>query len=91
MNRNFSRKDELRYEICIRGINSDVDVQTLRRLFRSVVAEGLPVDLGKISPLGIEELYTSVASKVVELQTLVVQLESGSSLWSPRVELGFPI
>ena len=55
-------KDELQYELCIRGIGSEVDVQTLRKLFRYVVSVGLPVDLRDLRPLGVEELYGSAAS-----------------------------
>jgi len=53
MNPNFLLKDELLYELCSRGISSEADVQTLRRLFRSVVSEDLPVDLSKVSSLGV--------------------------------------
>jgi hypothetical protein len=48
MNPNFMLKDELLYELGIRGISSDADVQTLRKLFRSVVSEDLTVDLSKV-------------------------------------------
>ena len=73
MNPNFLLKDEILYELGIRGISSDADVQTLRRLFRSAVAEGLPVDLSKVSSLSIEDLYASTVSKIVELQNQVIQ------------------
>jgi hypothetical protein len=43
------------YEFWIRGMSSDADVQTLRRLFRSVVSEGLPIDVSNLSSLGVEE------------------------------------
>jgi len=35
----------LHYELSVRRINSEVDVQTLPKLFLSVVSEGVPVDL----------------------------------------------
>jgi len=38
-------KDELQYELSVQGISSDSDVQTLCKLFRSVVAEKVSVDL----------------------------------------------
>jgi len=44
MNPNFLLKDELQYELKNCGNSSDADVQTLHKLFRSVVAEGLPID-----------------------------------------------
>jgi hypothetical protein len=56
MNPNFLLKDELLYQWDIRGISSDADVQTLRRLFRSVVSQDLPVDVSKVGSLGVEQL-----------------------------------
>ena len=84
MNPNFLLKDELQYELKIRGINSEADVQTLRKLFRSVVAEGLPSDLCNLYSLSVEELFGSVASKIVELQGLVTQQKSDSSSLTSR-------
>jgi hypothetical protein len=57
MNPNFLLKDELQYELKIRGINSEADIQTLRKLFRSVVAEGLPIDLCNLYSLSVEEPF----------------------------------
>jgi len=48
MNPNFLLKDEVLYELGIRGITSDADVHTLRKLFQSVAAEDLPVDSKKL-------------------------------------------
>jgi len=83
MNPNFLLKDELLYELCICGISSDADVQTLHKLFRSVVSEDLLVNLSKVSSLGVEELYASVVSKIVELQNQVTQPKLGLSLLTP--------
>jgi len=49
MNRNYLLKDELQYEISARVFSSDSDVQTLLKLFRSLVAEKLPVDLRNLN------------------------------------------
>ena len=68
MNPNCLLKDELQYELCIRRISSEFDVQTLPKLFLSLVSEGLPVDLSNSRWLVVEDLYGSVASKIVELQ-----------------------
>ena len=57
MNPNFLLKDELHCELKIRGISSDADVQTLRKLFRSVVSEGLPIDLRNLYPLSVVEVF----------------------------------
>jgi hypothetical protein len=62
MNPNFFLKAELQYELGVRGIRSDDNVQTLRKLFRSVVSRDLPVELRYLHSLGIEELYGNLAS-----------------------------
>ena len=77
-------KDELQYELFVRGINSDSDVQTLRKLFRSVVAESLPVDLRNLSTQCVEELYECVVNKTLELQALITQQKSDLTLLTPR-------
>ena len=74
-------KDQLQYEFCILGICTVADVQTLRRLFRSIVFVGFPVDLRNLSSLGLENLYGSVGSKIVELQSLVTQPKSSLSFF----------
>jgi hypothetical protein len=89
VNPNYLLKGALQYELRIRGISSDADVHTLCRLFRSVVSEGLQVYLGNLSSLGVEELHECVVSKIVELQSLVRQQESGLSLLTPRFSTRF--
>jgi hypothetical protein len=84
MNPNFLLKDELLYELGILGISSDVDVQTLRKLFRSIVLEDFTADLSEVSSVGVDELYKSIVSKIVELQGHVTQPQSGLSLSTPR-------
>jgi hypothetical protein len=84
MNPNFLLKDELQYELCIHGISSDADIQTLRKLFRSVVSEGLPINLRNLCNLSAYKLYGRVASKIVELQYLVTQQKSTLSLLTSR-------
>jgi hypothetical protein len=48
------------------------------------VSEDLPAVLSKLSSLGVEELYVSVVSKIVELQNQVTQPKSGLSSLTPR-------
>jgi hypothetical protein len=84
MNPIYLLKDELQYELSIRGISSDSDVQTLRKLFRSIVAEGLPVDLRNLSTQSVEELYERAASKTLDLQSMVTQQKSDLALLTPR-------
>jgi hypothetical protein len=44
MNPNYLFKDELNYELGVRGITSNADTQELRKLFRSLVGEDLVVE-----------------------------------------------
>jgi hypothetical protein len=73
------------------GISSGSDVQLLRNLFRSTVSEGVPVDLGNLCQLCID-LYSTFASKTVELQALVKKnLDRICRCWSQVWERGFSI
>jgi hypothetical protein len=73
MNPNYLLKDELQDELSARGISSDSDVQTFRKLFRSIVAERVSVDLRNLSTQSMEELYECVVNKTLELQSLITQ------------------
>jgi hypothetical protein len=85
MNSNFLLKDELPYELGICRISSDADVQTLRKLFISVMSRDLPAGLSNLRSLSVEGLYRSVVSKIVELQSLMTQPRSSLSLFIPRL------
>ena len=84
MNPNYLLKDELQYELFVLGPNSDSDFQTLRKLFRSVVAEKVPVDLYNLNTESVEELYECVVNKTLELQALITQQKSELALLTPR-------
>lgn len=84
MNPNYLLKDELQYELLARGITSDCDVQTLRKLFRSLVAEKLQVELGNLRSQSVDDLYECVQHKVLELQDLITQHRSELVLLAPR-------
>jgi hypothetical protein len=45
MNPSYLQKDRLLYELGLRGITSVADIQTPRKLFRSVALRDLPVEL----------------------------------------------
>ena len=62
MNPNHLLKEELQYELLVRGINSDSDVHTLRKLFRAVVADKVPCDLRNLTTHSVEELYELVVN-----------------------------
>ena len=84
MNRNYLLKDELQYEVCARGISSVSDVQTLRKLFRSLVTEKVPVDLRNLSTQSVEELHECVANMTLQLHALITQQKSELALLAPR-------
>ena len=52
MNPNFLLKDELLYELGIRGIHSDADTLGLRKLFRSIGARDLPLQFDYFNSRG---------------------------------------
>jgi hypothetical protein len=64
MNPNHLGKDDLLYELRIRGITSEADIQSLRKLFRSVVVTDLPVDVSYLRGLNVGELSECVLSKI---------------------------
>jgi len=84
MNPNYPLKDDLQYELSARGISSDSVAQTLRKLFRSLVAEKVPVDLRNLSTQSLEELYECAANKTLELQALITQQKSELVLLTTR-------
>jgi len=84
MNPNYLLKDELQYELSARGFSSDSGFQTLRKLFRSVVAGKKTVDLRNLSTHNVEELYECVVNKTLELQALITPQKSELALLTPR-------
>jgi hypothetical protein len=68
MNSNYLLKDELVYELAIRGIREEADFPKLRKLFRSAITRGLPVDIQYLREFESQELYERIAIKVRELQ-----------------------
>jgi len=85
MNPNYLSKDELIYELRLRGINSDEEVQWLRKLFGSVVAREVPPEARRLEGCNVDELYTSVVRKIYELQELVDRPEASIPVLVNRV------
>jgi len=85
MNPNYLTKDELLYELGIRGIDSGADTHSLRKLFRSIANRDLPLNVSYLTSASIEALYLCVFNKVSELQDLVVRSGTNWSLVAPRV------
>jgi hypothetical protein len=76
MNSNYLLRDELLYELGIRGITSEVEIHSLRKLFRSVVARDIPVEVSYLKGAKEEELYERLLSKTLELQGFINKLET---------------
>jgi hypothetical protein len=68
MNPNYLTKDELLYELGIRGIKEDSDTQHLRKLFRRIITRELPLQWDYLTSANTEELYSCVTTKIYELQ-----------------------
>src|SRR5215471_14166845 len=85
MNPNYLTKDELSYELGIRGIVSCADTHNLRKLFRNNITRDLPLQYSYLTSGPIEGLYLCISTKVSELQNSVVQPGTNWSLLAPRV------
>ena len=68
MNPNYLTKEELLYELGIRGIKDDSDTQYLRKLFRRIICRNLPLQWDFLASFRTEELYSCVSTKIYELQ-----------------------
>jgi len=75
MNPNHLTKDELLYELVIRGIDTVADTLLLRRLFRKSVTMDLPLQFSYLTSGATEGLYLGISTKVSELQKLVGKSE----------------
>lgn len=64
MNPNYLLRDELLYELVIRGVNSAGDVHLLCRLCRSVLVEDIPVTPANVACLETVELLGLIWTKV---------------------------
>jgi hypothetical protein len=68
MDPSYLSKDELSYALGIRGILEDTDMQNLRTLFRRALNRELPFQWDYLTWYRTEELYSTVSTKVYELQ-----------------------
>ena len=71
-------------ELQVRGISSDSDVHTLRKLFRAVVTDKVPCDVRNLTTRSVEELFETIHNKAVEMQNLIKQQEAELFQLSPR-------
>jgi len=85
MNPNHLTKDELLYELGIRGIDTVVDTLSLRRLFRKFLTRDLPLQFSYLTSGATEGLYLGISTKVLELQKLVGKSEINWISLAPTV------
>ena len=86
MNPNYLSKDELSYELGIRGIVEDTDTQNLRKLFRRVLTRELPLQWDFLTPQRTEELYSVISTKVHELQEWLTRESPKPTDFASRVK-----
>jgi hypothetical protein len=73
MNPNFLVKDELQYELRIRGISSAGDTAVSRKLFRSVIPRQLTLQWDYLESVSVAEWCSCIEQKICELQKTVSQ------------------
>jgi hypothetical protein len=71
MNPNFLLKDELLYELGIRGISSRADTSSLRKTFRTVCSRELSWHFEYLESATAEDWVSLVTPRIFELQNLV--------------------
>jgi hypothetical protein len=67
MNPNNLLRDELEYELHIRGIHTEGDVHVLRKIFRSVISEAVPIRPDILGEVELRELVVGISLEVSEL------------------------
>ena len=73
MNPNFLHKDELAYELEVRGISSKGDTALLRKLFRAIDKTEVEIQQEYLKSVELADWFSVIESKVCELYRLVVQ------------------
>jgi hypothetical protein len=86
MNPNYLLKEELEYELRIRGIYSQGDLKILRKIFRSVTSEDVPIKLENLGEINTLEQWECICFKVAELERLVDNPSSNYAKLSARVK-----
>jgi hypothetical protein len=85
MNPNHLLKDELLYELGLEGITSEVEIDSQRKLFRSVVAKEIPAEVSYLKSFSEEEFYERLLSKILELQDFINKPETVLSDLASRI------
>jgi len=85
MNPNYLFKDELLYDLGIRGILSDAHNLGFRKSLRTLASRELPLQFDYLNSRCVKEWYSIVTIKISELQSFVTQTVHTSALAIPRV------
>jgi hypothetical protein len=78
---------EYEYELRIRGIHSEGDVQLLRKTFHSVMSKDVPIKSENLGELNLLEQWEYICFKVAELERLVAQPSSNYAQLSARFKM----
>jgi hypothetical protein len=85
MNPNFLLKDELVYELTIRGITSEGDTSLLRKLFRSTDTTEVEIQQEFLKSVSLDNWFSVIHTKICELQKLIVHGIATTAVVEPRV------
>lgn len=86
INPNYLLQDELMYELAICRVHLRGEVQLLRKNFRSVQAEEVPIVLEKATVTDAGEQLSTIAGNVGELETMLQQPAPGKINTVVRLE-----
>jgi hypothetical protein len=85
MNPNYLLRDELLYELAIRGINVEGDVHLLRKLMRSVWSEEVHIVPEMVAGLDVSEQLDLIGPKFAELEGLLRNTGPGQGSIAARL------
>jgi hypothetical protein len=84
-NPNYLLRDELLYELAIRGINVEGDVHLLRKLMRSVWSEEVHIVPETVAGLDVSEQLDLIGPKVAEFEGLLRNTGPGQGSIAARL------
>jgi hypothetical protein len=72
MNPNYLLREEIEYELRVRGLNLTSDVNLLRKVFRSVVTKMMPANLENlVREFDPQDHLEYISNKIQELEVLI--------------------
>jgi hypothetical protein len=85
MDPNYLLKDEIEYELAVRGICCEVSVQDLRKIFLTNISRTLPLHFESLKLEATEEILGNISTKIFELQAYVEQIKEYTADVTARV------